>query len=723
MTSQGVTDEAASNSGSDERPAGPSFLAKFHRHLHGRYIFACSAGLILAVVAAGFGYVSQKLSYKSTGTLRITPLTLKILYAQTDVGGSVFEGFVDVQINSMKSRPVMMAVLDNPEWQKLHPAPMPLEVFSRNLEITHQPRSELIEIAFTDSTPAGAQAGVHLLIESYMKLSGDQSANQRVQITEERSKQLQQELDGLNRRIAEIAQNFGTDNLKQLRESRVQELGKLETMIMDTQINLAISESAMGKSDAFEKLPASEIASTDEIMRRLFEEAQRSEEKLAEVMLTRGKDHPDVVAVRTKLKSVRDEIKARAEAYHKFHKSSFVTNGGAIEGVPTAASIQSLKERRNKLRELYDAALPKSVELGKKASELAGLQEEAKKTRERLTENQTKAEQLRVDSSIVGQIMVINTGELPNEPVKDRRRTMAGAGGFAGFLAGFALVAALTFTDRSLRRADDLAASGVTAPLLGTFPKLDQASVPEAAYALHEVVTGLQIDPELSKIRVLAVSSATAGQGKSEMAAALAVGFAALGKRTLLIDFDHRKLVLTQTLVPINFTRAYAATARGLCDVLAGTKLEDCVIETKVDGVWFLPMRGKDPGRIGSLTSVQVRELFVRAANEFEVVIIDTPPILDGLESTLICKEAESLLLAATPKTNDRELRRAVRRVRGVGAMVGGVLFNLAKKSDFPKAPKEFPEQLHLFLPGKNASFIAALKSREPAFSPSTTTE
>jgi succinoglycan biosynthesis transport protein ExoP len=615
----------------------------------------------------------------------------------------------------MRSRPVIMGVLDSPEWHEAHPSPMAPDEFLRNLDITHQPRSELIEVSFTDATAAGASIGVRLLIESYMKLTGDQSANQRVQRIDERSKQLAAELESLNKRIGEIGQKYGTDNLKQLHDGKMQELSRLATMIMDTQINLALSESALGKSDAFETLPPSEIASTNAIMRRLFEEAQRSEEKLAEVMLTRGKDHPDVVAVRTKLKAVRDEITSRAVAYHKFHKSSFVNNAGVMEGVPTAASIASLKERRNKLRELYDAASKTALDIGKQTREIAGLQEEAKKARERLNDNQQKAEQLRVDASIVGQILVVNTGEIPREPLKDRRKLMAGAGGVVGFCAGFLAIAALTFLDHSLRRPQDLAAAGFSAPLLGTFLRLDPQRAVEAASALHEAVTGLQIDPELGPIRVFAVSSPLAGQGKSEMAAALAVGFAALGKHTLLVDFDHRKLQLTQTLAPVNFTRAATAAARGLCDVLAGSKLGDCLLATHVAGVAFLPMRGTEPGRIGALTSNQVREFFIQAAGEFDVVLVDTPPILEGLGATLICKETESLLLAVTPRTSDRDLKKAWRILRAAGAAVGGVLFNQAKSMDLHAITPATAEQLQLFMPGRNASFLEALKSRNVA--------
>ncbi len=169
---------------------------------------------------------------------------------------------------------------------------------------------------------------------------------------------------------------------------------------------------------------------------------------------------------------------------------------------------------------------------------------------------------------------------------------------------------------------------------------------------------------------------------------------------------------LTQTLVPVNFTRAATAAARGLFDVLAGSKLRDCVIPTRVAGISFLPMRGKEPSRIGSLTSNQVRDFYAQAAREYDVVLIDTPSILEGLEATLICKETESLLLAVTPKTSDRDLKRASKLLRTAGTAIGGVLFNQAKSADLHTVTPETAEQLELFLPGRNASFLDALKSR-----------
>lgn len=703
------TELSGANAALEAEGSGPSILDRFHRHLHGRYRYAFTAGMLAALVGAYLGYKSARPIYRSTGVLRITPLTLKILYAQTDVASSIFEGFVDVQINSMRSRGVITTVLDSPEWKDTHPGPpMEPEAFLRNLEITHQPRSELIDVSFNDATPAGAQAGVKMLIDSYMKISGDQSTNQRITATQERNTQLSQQLESLTSRISEITQKYGTDDLKQLHQAKVLELGRLETMITDTNINLVLSEAALGKSDAFQSMPASEIATTDELMRRLLEESQRTEERLTELSLTRGKDHPEVVAVRTKLETLKREIAARMEAFHKFHRSSFVNNVGVLEGVPTPASVDMLKERREKLRELYNAALQKSLDIGAKAQETAGLLEEARKTRERLADNQSRVEQLRADAAI-GLIMVVNTGDIPGAPAKDRRRLFALAGAMGAFGLGFSVIAALAFTDRRLRRVADFTAAGIDLPVIGTFPRSSPGLAAKAANALHEVITFLQLDSELSQIRVFAVSSASPLARKSDLAAALAFGFAALGKRVLLVDFDHRTRLLTQTWNRENPDRDPSVPKSGLGDVLAGAAVDACCQSTAVDKVKFLPLEGQETGHIGTLTSKRVHEFLAKAAAVFDEVILDTPPILEGLDAALICKETESLLLAATPACSDRDVTKAISALRTAGVVVGGILFCEVSASRSKSLDRGVGPELAAFRPAESGTYIAAL--------------
>lgn len=689
-------------------------LRRFHRHMRGRYFLGVVLGLLIGAGGAYAGYKLFGPVYKSTGILRITPLTLRILYAG-DVSASVFDSFVDVQINLLRSRPVIAAALQNPNWLETHAgeAPVEPEIFLRNLEITHAPRGELIDVAFTDKTPAGAMAGVRAVVEAYLKLNADQSTSQRIQVTEERGKELRAQLAKLTTRIGDITQKYGTDDLKLLHQAKTLELSRLEGMIMDTEINLILAESALGKSDVTRLMPASEIGATDDLMRRLLEERDNTETKLAEQLLTRGKDHPDVVAVQTRLESVKREIEARAEAFRKFNRSGVVNEQGVLKGMPTQASVDSLKQRRDGLRKLYKDALQKSLDIGSVSLEIGNLQDEQRKIRDLLTSNQASVEQLRTDASVVGQITAMSKGDLPREPIKDRRRTMAAAGACAGIALGFGLIAALSFTDHRLRRVGDLACTDIDLPVVGVFPRgrgRARVLTGRAAAALHETLTGLQIDPQLSTIRVLAISSASPGEGKSEMAAALAVGFAALGKHTLLIDFDIRQAELTRRLKP-----RHGASSKGLLDALSGEKLVNCQWPTRIPLVSFLPMQGEGARGLSSMTPPQVRAVLAQAASAFEIVVLDTPPILDGLESTLICKEAESLLLAVTPATSDRVLARALDILRSAGTVVGGILFNQAASGDAKARPYASAEKIQPFVLASNGSFVEALVPEQPA--------
>jgi tyrosine-protein kinase Etk/Wzc len=208
---------------------------------------------------------------------------------------------------------------------------------------------------------------------------------------------------------------------------------------------------------------------------------------------------------------------------------------------------------------------------------------------------------------------------------------------------------------------------------------------------------------------VFAVSSARPLARKGDLAAALAIGFAALGKRVLLVDFDHRARLLTDAWNKSNLGGDLAASKPGLEDVLAGAAVEAGCRPTAHDKVYFLPQEEQEKGHIGSLTSRRVHEFLARAAAEFDVVLLDTPPILEGLDAALICKEAESLLLTATPASRDRDVTQAISRLETAGVVVGGVLFCDASVSTGKAIDKGMAAEIAAFRPAENGSYLAAL--------------
>jgi hypothetical protein len=75
MESQIQTENLVSQAGADAPLAGPSLRDRFHRHMHGLYLFAIVLGLMAAVAGAYAGYLCAAPLYRSTGVLRITPLS------------------------------------------------------------------------------------------------------------------------------------------------------------------------------------------------------------------------------------------------------------------------------------------------------------------------------------------------------------------------------------------------------------------------------------------------------------------------------------------------------------------------------------------------------------------------------------------------------------------------------------------------------------------------
>src|SRR4051794_18372401 len=353
----------------------PSISARLRRHLRGRYAWAITVGLLFAVPGALAGFLTTAPQYRSNAMLRITPLTLKILYAQNDIVPSIFESFVDVQCNIMKSRPIIESVIRSAEWVETRSGAVLIEpeVFLRNLEITHPIRSEIISISYHDSTPTAARDGVRLLIQEYLKVYGDRSGNQRIIASEERSAQLNKKLTDLRQAMADIANEYGTDDLKLLHQTKVLELTRLEAMVKDTEINLILAEASLGKGTTFKNMPASEIATNDDILRKFMDEKHRNDTELANLRNFAGERHPDVRALKNRSVEMEKKIDERAEEFRNFRRTSFVNNMGALEGIPTPAAVDSLRQRFEKLQALMKESLDRSLEVGRKSLIVANL--------------------------------------------------------------------------------------------------------------------------------------------------------------------------------------------------------------------------------------------------------------------------------------------------------------------------------------------------------------
>jgi capsular exopolysaccharide synthesis family protein len=171
---------------------------------------------------------------------------------------------------------------------------------------------------------------------------------------------------------------------------------------------------------------------------------------------------------------------------------------------------------------------------------------------------------------------------------------------------------------------------------------------------------------------VLAVSSPSSDDGKSLVAANLALAFASSGSRTLLIDGDVRCGALHSTF-DIQVTP-------GLVEYLCNKAgVDDVVKSTSSERLFLLP-RGTRANRAPELlVSNQMNALIQMARREFEVVIIDSPPFIAGVDAFALGAVAGSILVVLRQGISDRKLAAAKLAVvdrlpiRILGAVINGV--------------------------------------------------
>lgn len=208
-------------------------------------------------------------------------------------------------------------------------------------------------------------------------------------------------------------------------------------------------------------------------------------------------------------------------------------------------------------------------------------------------------------------------------------------------------------------------------------------SQPNSLYAdsIREIQNELDWHHHHQGSRIVLVTSAISGEGKSLIASNLAHNLAMMGCRTLLVDADMRKQSLTSLLDAVGHN--------GLFEILCkGQPVDGAILRDDTTGLSFMPAAslsttGAPPAEI--IDSRRTRALLERLKTLYDVVIVDAPPLLPVADARMLAKQADQILLAmngaATPK---RLVHRALRLLGRNIRKVAGIVLNRAA----PSAPE-----------------------------------
>lgn len=171
------------------------------------------------------------------------------------------------------------------------------------------------------------------------------------------------------------------------------------------------------------------------------------------------------------------------------------------------------------------------------------------------------------------------------------------------------------------------------------------------------------------KGNVLAVSSANVGEGKSTTAINLAIAFSQLGRRALLIDADLRR--------PSIYKKAKLSNEVGLPNVIAGfNSLEEC-INTVRSNLDVLTAGRTSPNPSELLGSAAFSELLEKVKNDYDFIIIDTPPINVVSDGLIVSALTDGLLLVAREKfTIKEDFEKAINAAEFANIKLLGAVMN-----------------------------------------------
>jgi tyrosine-protein kinase len=263
-----------------------------------------------------------------------------------------------------------------------------------------------------------------------------------------------------------------------------------------------------------------------------------------------------------------------------------------------------------------------------------------------------------------------------------------------GLAAGLALGIGAAFLRDNL---DDTLTTGesvepvIDAPVLATVPMVAALRKKEAkpaiiavsdptsqsAEAYRSLRTSLQFAQQDRPLRTILVTSPSPGDGKTATVVNLGAVFAQAGIQVVIVSCDLRRPGLSQFFAPAEHAELSA--------VLRGHRPLDLAITPvpEVEGLWTVGTRGIAANPTELLSGRRMRSVLDELAQRFDIVLIDSPPVLPVADAMILSGYADAVLLVvAAGQTRRAELRRTRDKLGQAGATVVGAVLNKATAQD-----------------------------------------
>ena len=465
-------------------------------------------------------------------------------------------------------------------------------------------------------------------------------------------------------------------NLVQARGQTIsaQQLTELNTQLVMARTDLAGAESRL--RGMRELIRGGKLGSAPEVLQSGYIQNLKQEEAnltrtLADLKTRYGDRHPQIINAKAQLRDVQGKIEREAQQ--------------VVGSLETEVSV--LRTRVATMDQSLQEAKRGAEQVEREEVNLAELQREADANRaiyqdflSRFKETANQVEIQQADARIV------SLARAPVAPSHPRVSLILAAAILGGTVLGLLAVILIEQFDTRLRTPEQIEAA-IGEGVIGSVPEVPRflkgslphellTQQPESAYAesLHAILASLQVYNQGSPSSVFLVTSALPEDGKTTFVLSLGIVAALAGRRVVVVDADLRRHQLS--------TLAGMHPEAGLTEYLKSTASLAEVIYEHPSGLAVVPVRKLQ--QIGPnwsymekklLSSERMRSLLETLSRQFELVIIDSPPVNVLADASMLASAAKSTLFVVRWGRSTREsLQTAVQQLRRAGATLTGIV-------------------------------------------------
>lgn len=516
--------------------------------------------------------------------------------------------------------------------------------------------SRVMSVRYRSSDPQLAAQSVNQAIRTYMDQQKDDKTRDALELMRFLSTQ------------TETARKAVVDAEKALAQFR-SDNGMFDTGDASTQTKQLIelqSQLLSAERDLREKA-ARATSGTLSNDTTLLAELASAEKRVAELSGQLGPAHPDMVKAIQQLAAVQARVNAE--------RRRVIDNQGR-EVDATRVSVEKLRAEVNRLEEQIKRQTVNLAQLRTLQTELDTRKQYYQALLSRFQEVSLTGQQQR--KSIA---RLLNDAEAPGWPVAPRKDLIVLMAFIASLALGVAVAIVIELMDSGFRSIHQLeqmtgvAALGMVPFQSGrlrrnTKPWMNIIDKPNSAYseALRTIRTGIQLSSADHPQRTVVVTSSVPGEGKTTTSLSLAAASAASGARTLLIDCDLRQ--------PSAHRNLGVENEAGLSEFLSGQRnLEELVHVEPRTGLYYILAGKRPPSPTDLLGSLRMRRLLQQLGDAFDLVVLDTPPVLAVSDALLLVRQADTTIFVVRWEKTRRDIASTgVKMVYEAGARLSGIV-------------------------------------------------